>query len=50
MALTNTSSAGNICRSPAAEAVFNEVLKRSGAADHVYADSCGTGGSGHEDW
>lgn len=42
--------AGNICRSPAAGAVLKKVVERSGIADEFEIDSCGTGGSGHEDW
>lgn len=34
---------GNICRSPTAEAVFTERLKRNGMADIVRVDSAGTG-------
>ena len=41
--------AGNICRSPTAEAVFKKVVDRSGVADEFVIDSCGTGG-GNEDW
>jgi hypothetical protein len=40
---------GNICRSPAAEAVFKAVLAREGVADQFDVDSCGTGG-GNPDW
>lgn len=35
---------GNICRSPAAEILFNAALRREGLTERVYADSCGTGG------
>lgn len=35
---------GNICRSPMAEAVFNEVVTQRGLADKWYAESSGTGG------
>lgn len=35
---------GNICRSPMAEAVFNEVAMKKGVADKWYAESSGTGG------
>ena len=35
---------GNICRSPSAEAVFKEVVKRAGLADEYFIDSAGTGG------
>ncbi len=33
---------GNICRSPAAEGVFRETIRRAGKADHVSCDSAGT--------
>ena len=33
---------GNICRSPAAEIVFNAAVKEAGLAGTVRADSCGT--------
>lgn len=33
---------GNICRSPAAEIVFNAAVERAGLKDCVLADSCGT--------
>lgn len=33
---------GNICRSPAAEIVFNAAIKRAGLGTSVEADSCGT--------
>lgn len=35
---------GNICRSPAAEILFNAELKRRGLAECVFVDSCGMGG------
>lgn len=35
---------GNICRSPAAEAVMNGVLQRRTLSDSFFVDSCGTGG------
>jgi protein-tyrosine phosphatase len=35
---------GNICRSPAAEAVMRAVVMRQGLASVVTVDSCGTGG------
>ncbi len=35
---------GNICRSPAAEGVFREMVKREGLADKIKIDSAGTGG------
>ncbi|MBS3803393.1 MAG: low molecular weight phosphotyrosine protein phosphatase [Oleiphilaceae bacterium] len=34
---------GNICRSPSAHGVFQQVLEKAGAADRVRVDSCGTG-------
>ena len=33
---------GNICRSPAAEIVFNAAIERAGLKGRVKADSCGT--------
>lgn len=41
--------AGNICRSPSAEAVFKAVVERAGLADRFFIDSCGTGG-GASQW
>lgn len=41
---------GNICRSPAAQAILKKVAQHSGVANDFEIDSCGTGGSGHEDW
>lgn len=35
---------GNICRSPAAEGVFCELLKEQGAESRYVVDSAGTGG------
>jgi protein-tyrosine phosphatase len=35
--------AGNICRSPMAEAVFQEMVQRAGLEDQIAADSAGTG-------
>lgn len=35
---------GNICRSPAAEGVFQKQLEESGVAGQVLLDSAGTGG------
>ncbi|MCH2136322.1 MAG: low molecular weight phosphotyrosine protein phosphatase [Phycisphaerales bacterium] len=35
---------GNICRSPAAEAVFREKAAGRGLLKHLSIDSCGTGG------
>lgn len=40
---------GNICRSPTAEAVFNDVVNKAGVAEKFSIDSCGTGG-GNPDW
>ena len=34
---------GNICRSPAAEAIFNSLLERKGLTDDFIVDSAGTG-------
>jgi protein-tyrosine phosphatase len=33
---------GNICRSPSAEAVFNELIKKKGLANELQCDSAGT--------
>ena len=33
---------GNICRSPAAEILFNAAVTRAGAQNRISADSCGT--------
>jgi protein-tyrosine phosphatase len=33
---------GNICRSPLAEALFSDKVKRKGLHVHIEADSCGT--------
>lgn len=35
---------GNICRSPAAEAVFRHAVEQRGLAGQIEIDSCGTGG------
>jgi len=35
---------GNICRSPAAEAVFLDLLEQQGRSNHFVVDSAGTGG------
>ena len=35
---------GNICRSPAAESVFLNLLKEKGLENEYYVDSAGTGG------
>ena len=34
---------GNICRSPAAEAVFKHLIKQEGIEDQFVIDSAGTG-------
>ena len=34
---------GNICRSPLAQGVFEDVLRREGLANEVFVDSAGTG-------
>lgn len=33
---------GNICRSPTAQGVFEELLRREGLAAHIHVDSAGT--------
>ncbi|MCH7413446.1 low molecular weight phosphotyrosine protein phosphatase [Belliella sp. R4-6] len=33
---------GNICRSPLAEAIFNQKVKESGLSNYFHSDSCGT--------
>lgn len=33
---------GNICRSPTAEAVFRDVVKKAGLSDRIVTDSAGT--------
>ncbi|KAI0566218.1 protein tyrosine phosphatase [Gracilaria domingensis] len=40
---------GNICRSPAAEAVMKGVLDKRGLQTDFFVDSCGTGG-GSSNW
>ncbi|WP_221798671.1 low molecular weight protein-tyrosine-phosphatase [Oceanobacter mangrovi] len=35
---------GNICRSPTAHGVFQQMIDDAGLADRVRVDSCGTGG------
>lgn len=35
---------GNICRSPAAEAMFKKILSERNMQDKYFVDSCGTGG------
>ncbi len=34
---------GNICRSPAAEAIFNKLLEKKGLSERFIVDSAGTG-------
>jgi len=34
---------GNICRSPMADAIFQNMVKNEGLADHILVDSAGTG-------
>jgi protein-tyrosine phosphatase len=34
---------GNICRSPIAQGVFEDLLRREGLEDEVFVDSAGTG-------
>ncbi|WNK00366.1 low molecular weight protein-tyrosine-phosphatase [Thalassospiraceae bacterium LMO-JJ14] len=33
---------GNICRSPTAEGVFRDLVRREGLSDRIQTDSCGT--------
>ncbi len=40
---------GNICRSPTAEAVFQEIVQKNGMLPNFDIDSCGTGG-GNAEW
>ncbi len=35
---------GNICRSPAAEGIFLQMVDKAGLKDQIHVDSCGTGG------
>lgn len=42
--------AGNICRSPTAEATFTTVVERAGLAGQFSIDSCGTGGGSGNWW
>jgi len=35
---------GNICRSPMAEAVFKDMVKKKGLEGQIHVDSAGTGG------
>ena len=37
---------GNICRSPAAQGVFEHIVRKNGMSDRIEADSAGTYG-GH---
>ena len=46
---SHTLVAGNICRSPTAEAVFKAVVDRKGISHLFDVDSCGTGG-GVRNW
>src|SRR4051812_43443786 len=41
---------GNICRSPLAEAIFNEKIRLKGLQDEFQSDSCGTGNYHVGDW
>jgi protein-tyrosine phosphatase len=34
---------GNICRSPLAQGIFEEIVRREGLEDEVFVDSAGTG-------
>ncbi|UOR13424.1 low molecular weight protein-tyrosine-phosphatase [Halobacillus amylolyticus] len=34
---------GNICRSPMAEAIFRDLIKKEGLSDHISVDSAGIG-------
>jgi protein-tyrosine phosphatase len=40
---------GNLCRSPAAEAILKKKIAEQGLENWFYVDSCGTGG-GNPDW
>jgi len=33
---------GNICRSPLAEAIFNDIVIKNNLQNKIYSDSCGT--------
>src|SRR3954463_8344854 len=35
---------GNICRSPAAEGIFRDMVKKEGLQGKIHVDSAGTGG------
>ena len=41
---------GNICRSPLAEAIFNERVRQKGLQDEFQSDSCGTANYHVGDW
>ncbi|HCW09044.1 MAG TPA: protein tyrosine phosphatase, partial [Cytophagales bacterium] len=41
---------GNICRSPLAEAIFNDKIAKCGLQDSFIADSCGTSNYNIGDW
>jgi protein-tyrosine phosphatase len=41
---------GNICRSPLAEAIFNEKIRLKGLQKEFQSDSCGTGNYHIGDW
>ncbi len=41
---------GNICRSPLAEAIFNEKIRKNGLEKEFQSDSCGTGNYHVGDW
>ncbi|HTH56991.1 MAG TPA: low molecular weight protein-tyrosine-phosphatase [Cyclobacteriaceae bacterium] len=41
---------GNICRSPLAEAIFNERIRQKGLLDDFQSDSCGTANYHVGDW
>ncbi|MBI1770681.1 MAG: low molecular weight phosphotyrosine protein phosphatase [Bacteroidetes bacterium] len=41
---------GNICRSPLAEAIFNEKVRQRGLQKEFQSDSCGTGNYHIGDW
>lgn len=41
---------GNICRSPLAEAIFNDKIVKLGLQNSFFADSCGTSNYNIGDW
>ena len=41
---------GNICRSPLAEAIFNDKIRLKGLQNEFQSDSCGTGNYHIGDW